>query len=687
MYNKKTLSKASAELDKAKAPKKPKDMITDPMGQWKYPGLDTRIPGDGSKDINITMNGVYKPLLAIADTGEKKKLYPGENHTFRGAKYVDEFPEAKKGGAKKKKTKSLSGTNKLMLTHPLLQNYKNKVYDPNVDYFQDGGEYVEAELTDDEIEEYRKGGYIVEDISVPELTQAQKGIISTKEHTDKKGNKTIKVQKEDGTVYTKVIGKDGKVYNRTFDPKKDSWVTDQTKNLYSKPQGAGNYADEFFTEAALLPGTVKGVKAAAPLVKQGLKTLMTAAPAWAPGANLGNFLTAAGGVMGVNEYVDPNSDVRKASKKAYKNPTVNNITDALYENTLNALNFSGFGAGSKVKNLKNYLNPKYSKASQIENTFMPNTLIQHPDNSYVLQNNSVKDFGITPEIKNLPTKDSHKFEVTKDEIKQLIDQNLEYLTHPNYIKRRQATTGESTKKIEKEINKYVDNLKKTSIDLNNARYGKKGYGAYLRSLKLLGIPLTKPKILINSSDKFFKTKSDVLHVLDHEIKHALSPVVESDFKALPKYKNYPHLNLVDKKTANSKYYSADDEQQVRFLRMKDYLHNKYGISKHEPISSEDWDLFKNDWNNWLKENHIVAGDKKVPRGMSDIKGMMELKDPKVTSDALRNLVNKAWVAAPATGMLMMQNSQNKKQKGGVVAELSDDEIQDYINQGYVVEEV
>jgi hypothetical protein len=39
--------------------------------------------------------------------------------------------------------------------------------------FQDGGVY--AELTDDEIEEYRKGGYIVEDISVPELTQAQKG--------------------------------------------------------------------------------------------------------------------------------------------------------------------------------------------------------------------------------------------------------------------------------------------------------------------------------------------------------------------------------------------------------------------------------------------------------------------------------------------------------------------------------
>jgi hypothetical protein len=364
MYNKKALSKASAELDKAKAPKKPKDMINDPMGQWKYPGLPTRIPSN-----DITMKGVGYPVLGVANNGQRKIMLPGADYTFPGADYVDEYPQMRKGGAKKK-TKSLSGTNKLFLKYPLFENYKNRVYDPTVDYYQDGGEYVEAELTDDEIEEYRKGGYIVEDISVPELNQAQKGIISTKEHTDKKGNKTIKVQKEDGTVYTKVIGKDGKVFNKTFDPKKDSWATDQTKNLYSKPQGAGNYADEFFTEAALLPGTVKGVKAAAPLVKQGFKTMMAAAPSWAPGANLGNFLTAAGGVMGVNDYIDPNSDVRKATKKAYKKPTADNVANALYENTLNALNFSGFGTGNKVKDAYKYVDDVADKVAHGE-TILP----------------------------------------------------------------------------------------------------------------------------------------------------------------------------------------------------------------------------------------------------------------------------------------------------------------------------
>jgi predicted Zn-ribbon and HTH transcriptional regulator len=36
--------------------------------------------------------------------------------------------------------------------------------------------FVNAELTQNQIQEYAKGGYIIEDISVPELTQAQKGI-------------------------------------------------------------------------------------------------------------------------------------------------------------------------------------------------------------------------------------------------------------------------------------------------------------------------------------------------------------------------------------------------------------------------------------------------------------------------------------------------------------------------------
>ena len=40
----------------------------------------------------ITMNGVNKLLVGIADTGEKKMMYPGMNYNFPGAKVVREIP-------------------------------------------------------------------------------------------------------------------------------------------------------------------------------------------------------------------------------------------------------------------------------------------------------------------------------------------------------------------------------------------------------------------------------------------------------------------------------------------------------------------------------------------------------------------------------------------------------------------
>lgn len=45
----------------------------------------------------------------------------------------------------------------------------------NPTYYEDGGEYFEMDLTPEEIEEYAKGGFIVEDISVPELNQMEEG--------------------------------------------------------------------------------------------------------------------------------------------------------------------------------------------------------------------------------------------------------------------------------------------------------------------------------------------------------------------------------------------------------------------------------------------------------------------------------------------------------------------------------
>jgi len=93
-YNKKILSKAVSELGKAKAPVKPKDIITDPKGQWAHPGQVTRIPGN-----NITMQGVPYPVYGVDNTGFAQMMYPGQDYQFQGD-YVDEYPltHANKGG-------------------------------------------------------------------------------------------------------------------------------------------------------------------------------------------------------------------------------------------------------------------------------------------------------------------------------------------------------------------------------------------------------------------------------------------------------------------------------------------------------------------------------------------------------------------------------------------------------------
>ncbi len=127
-YNRKALKTATNELGKAKAPAKPKDIITDPMGQWKYPRENTRIPGS-----DITMQGVDYPVWAQPNVGQPQMMYPGQEYQFPGADYVDEFPQ---GGNE---------------------------------------EYYEDELDEEQIAELRAGGYTVEDISVPQLTQAKKG--------------------------------------------------------------------------------------------------------------------------------------------------------------------------------------------------------------------------------------------------------------------------------------------------------------------------------------------------------------------------------------------------------------------------------------------------------------------------------------------------------------------------------
>jgi len=92
-FNRKLLSQMIAESKQKKTQSKPKDRIVDPMGQWKFPGQVTRIPSN-----RITMQGVPYPVLGVGNNGQQQMMYPGQEYSFPGSKYVDEYPMMKKGG-------------------------------------------------------------------------------------------------------------------------------------------------------------------------------------------------------------------------------------------------------------------------------------------------------------------------------------------------------------------------------------------------------------------------------------------------------------------------------------------------------------------------------------------------------------------------------------------------------------
>jgi D-alanyl-D-alanine dipeptidase len=141
------------------------DFIVSQRGQWDYPGLPTAVPTPSGK---ITTKGVKDDLIGIDNLGNSQYMTPNNEYQFEGD-MVYEIPQAKKGGSKKpskKLSRSLMAKNILFTKNQLFKkakSVKNKIFDPNSPYFKEGGAF-EIELDDAEIDQYRRGGYIVEEL-------------------------------------------------------------------------------------------------------------------------------------------------------------------------------------------------------------------------------------------------------------------------------------------------------------------------------------------------------------------------------------------------------------------------------------------------------------------------------------------------------------------------------------------
>jgi hypothetical protein len=151
MHNKKLLSQVIKDLDKAKAPSKPKDI--DYNSQMGYRD-DSPFRNKSSMDIytpdgTIDMSNTGMPLIA---NGQYLPPYSG-THQFNTNVVTEEpLDQAKKGFEikrpktrnlkSKKYSRSLEATNELFTVHEFFQkpkSKKNKIYNPNAKYYKKGG--------------------------------------------------------------------------------------------------------------------------------------------------------------------------------------------------------------------------------------------------------------------------------------------------------------------------------------------------------------------------------------------------------------------------------------------------------------------------------------------------------------------------------------------------------------------
>lgn len=279
---------------------------------------------------------------------------------------------------------------------------------------------------------------------------------------------------------------------------------------------------------------------------------------------------------------------------------------------------------------------------------------------------------------NYLTNELPKNYIVDKDIAKTADKQKSWLQSDEYIARRSASTGESESQIKKDVNNMLKKWEKVKIVSEKTKYAnvKNAAGSYSD---------IENTIRINPDLK--GGREDSLDVLNHEILHALS-----QFSTTRNYKNYPVTKIGNTLTnaLNSKYnkyLSEAPEQQVRALRLLDFMENKYGIPRGQKVSTDNITKLIEDinpggvyekefWNNYHDVGDQLKGMKEADQKYKFIpKNLLSLKNPirAVNQGNLKkNIVehlNKAYVVpAGIVGAAALQNNQEVSQQryGGSV---------------------
>jgi hypothetical protein len=354
-----------------------------------------------------------------------------------------------------------------------------------------------------------------------------------------------------------------------------------------------------------------------------------------------------------------------------------------------------------------------------------------------VQNASQAVSEVLPKFRQLPDAASTTG-LTKTDVDNAVNNQINWITSEEYYKRRSANTGETYDQIFADVNKTINNAKDAKVYLNAELPNNIQGQQTPRSLNTMWGP---PTIEVS------KTTANPPMVLKHEVGHLYSPAGfdvstsklhrgfdNPNVGALPAnkrgvYANYPNIGG----DQMDEYLQFGYEQQVRHLNARDQILKKYNLDREAPLTEEQVYDFVNTWNKkvenrnagfsdaesnfyfgkeedyddiWLSERNIAKQQLKDKYDLNDPKKIAALskeEKQKLTEETNRllskkitDVLNKAWATVPvgagigaATYLTNPWNTQEglQFQDGGSVGmemDLTDEEIKKYRDAGYVI---
>ncbi len=292
----------------------------------------------------------------------------------------------------------------------------------------------------------------------------------------------------------------------------------------------------------------------------------------------------------------------------------------------------------------------------------------------------------------------------KPRIDNIVSEQLKWIASPEYIRRREATTGESKEEIVNSVKKQSEIL--NLIDLNKSfnikPLSKKVAGsAQVNNRSFLGNKIfgAKPKINLDQN-MFFTDPLKTLGTAEHETIHLSDPFLYSgtEFPFETAYNNYPFLNIdkpnltfgqkimnkfIDPSLPNNlisnkdlkaelkwwEYNTDKMEQKVRFKRLNDVIRQDLGLGK---MYGSQPQLTMDNINKWISDRGtpVELSNYLDNSGLDDVNALLKLhsKTKDYSRTNLLDQLNKAWgLAAPlglGLGYTMDEDSDSSYKYGG-----------------------